>query len=161
MGKRLIIRGADFSANAVDYIPGGRDLLNQINDKLLPRVSLNGYTDLTGENNASTIQNEKRSCIFAEDVSTFAVLGYTKITVNLKAGFDMVLGIGTTNHTAEYYSGDCVAGKFTWITNSQSASCPLSNTKKYLYINIRHDDNTTAMDETGVASDYIDSIELS
>lgn len=161
MGKKLIIYGADFSANGIVVTIDGSDMLGLIENELQPRVSLNAVMYQTGEINTSTTQNDKRSCICAIDVSDFADAGYTKITINLKTGFDMVLGIGTTDSTAEYYSGDCVAGSFAWITNSQSASCPLSSTKKYLYINIRHDDNTTAMDATGVASDYIDSIELS
>lgn len=164
MGKRLIIKGADFTANSIDTEPlepiDGDTMLALLPTYFQARVSLNGSTTTSGEIPASTTANTKRSCVFAADLSDYAAYGYTKITINFTSGFDFVLGIGTTNASAEYYSGDCVAGTFTWVTSSQTASCPLSRTKKYLYINFRYDDNTTLMPTNGQVSDYITSIVL-
>lgn len=165
MGYKLIIKGADFSANSIDIEPlepiDGDTMLALLANYFQPRVALNGSQSETGEIRAYTTANTKRSCVFAADLSDYADYGYTKITINWADGFDIVLGIGTTNESAEYYSGDCVAGKFAWITAAQTASCPLSRTKKYLYINFRYDDNTTLMPSTGQVSDYITSIVLS
>lgn len=161
MGKYLLIKGADFSANGIKVILTGDDLLQILDNQFRPQYSLDAYTTQTGEIPTSTISNNKRSCVFAVDITEFANYGYTKITINFKTGYNIVLGIGTTNSSAEYYSGDCVAGNFSWITDSQTASCPLSSTKKYLYINFRNSDNTTIMANDGKASDYIDSIVLS
>lgn len=161
MGHKLIIKGADFTANSIVTEPlDGDTMLALLPTYFQARVALMGPQDETGEIRAYTTSNTKRSCVFAADLSDYADYGYTKITINVASGFDFVLGIGTTNASAEYYSGDCVAGYFTWITNSQTASCPLSRTKKYLYINFRYDNNTTLMPANGQVSDYITSIVL-
>lgn len=160
MGKILIINGADFSQNGITFIPE-KVLLHILDEQFRPQYSLYAYTGTHGEIQTDIISNDKRSCVFAVDVTRFADLGFTKITINFKIGYSIVLGIGTTSSSAEYYSGDCVAGTFEWITDSQTASCPLSNTKRYLYINFRNSDNTTVMASNGKASDYIDSIVLS
>lgn len=162
MGHKLIIKGADFTDNSIVTEPiDGDTMLALLPNYFHARTTLSGALDQLGEISTSQVSNTKRSCVYAADLSDYADYGYTKITINVTSGFDFVLGIGTTDASLECYSGDCVAGYFAWVTDSQTASCPLSRTKKYLYINFRYDNNTTLMPANGQVSDYITSIVLS
>lgn len=162
MGKALIIKGADFSSVAVAKLqtPDDIALLTTLGAGFYTQQSISAPSG-TGEKNTTKVANTKRSCVYGISANAFVSKGYNKITFNVATGYDIVVGVGTTNSSATFYAaGDCVPGEFDWITTTQTVTVPISATSYYVFLNFRHDDNTTVMSATGVLTDCLESVEL-
>ena len=157
MGKSLIIKGADFSANGIQETVI-LDITSRLSSIFEPRISIGSFF---GSGNP----NEKRCCIRA---FTFESIGvdiskYSKIKVSVKNGYDYVFGTGPTPGVADGWQGwDGETGgqKFTWTIDNQMAEASVDNTTLAMSLNFRYDDDTTAFSESTALTDIVESIVL-
>ena len=101
------------------------------------------------------------------DISALLTGNPVKLQVNLKSGFDMVLGMGIAPGVDRdpasgfaWYDKDGNTTSFSWITNSQTALIPVTSGWTYLGMNFRYDNGTTTFANTTTLSDLVDSIKL-
>ena len=158
MGKSLVIKGADFSANGIKE---NNDITALLSSLFLPCISLTALSTAQGMGSLNT----KRCCIYAK---TFASLGidineYSKIVVSVKQGYDYVFGTGPTpgvDSGWQGWDGETGGQIFSWVTDNQEAVATIDNTTLSMSLNLRYDDNTTEFSENTVLTDIVDSIVL-
>lgn len=150
MGKKLIIKGADFSANAIHDVTMS---LMPILDFYANKAYQGGGSGFSP--NPPTLTNAKRCAAFCNFASVAS--GYNKISMQIKTGYQFVFGIGVGT-TGNYYKGDGVETEFTWAEDTSYVEVPL-NGRTILNINLRKSDDSN-MSNTTVASDIIDYIML-
>lgn len=161
MGKSLIIKGADFSANGIQETLPSLDITEIVASSAAYNadISIGSYQDKNGT------PNTKRCCVVATSFSTWGidVSQFSKIEVTIKQGYDYVFGLGTTpGNSANWYGwnkGEKVA-LFNWVTDNQKEVVSLDNTMLAMSLNLRHDDNTTTFPETTALTDIVESIVL-
>lgn len=159
MGKSLIIKGADFSANGIQedlFL----DITSLVAPKFFPRYSIGGFA-VTEANS-----NDARCCVKAFLFSDIGVdiSKYSKIELTIKSGFDYVFGTGpipgSPNANWQGWSGENGGQAFTWVTANQKAIATVDATTLAISINLRHDDNTTSFSSNTVLTDIVESIIL-
>ena len=161
MGKSLVIKGADFSANGIPESLPPLDITAIVRDssRFHPGNSIGSLYSTTPS------PNTKRCCIVA---TRFLYLGidisqYTKIEVTIKSGYDYVFGTGIAPDVADGWQGwDGETGgqSFAWVTGNQKGIATVDNTTLSFTLNLRYDDNTTEFSESTVLTDIVDSIVL-
>lgn len=162
MGKSLIIKGADFSANGIQedlFL----DITTLVAPKFLPQHSISGFASL-GTNASS---NAKRCCVGAFLFSGIGVdiSKYSKIELTIKSGFDYVFGTGPlpgspSGANWQGWSGENGGQAFAWVTANQKAIATVDATTLAISMNLRHDDNTTEFPSDTVLTDIVESIIL-
>lgn len=158
MGKSLVIKGADFSANGIPETIPAYNITALVAESgcWYPR---NRVADL---NAYSKISSTNRSCILRYDLdSVTGIENYSKIRITFAIGIDYVFGFGQDGVTSSFIR---VTGintsdtEFGWVTDNQVAEYEIG-IRDILNINIRFDDNTTDFPENAILSDYM-TIEL-
>lgn len=156
MGKSLIIKGADFSANG---IAERKDITSLLSTYFFAKRSLGRFS-------GSTAVNAARCCVFP---FTFSAIGidisqFSKIEVNIKSGYDYVFGTGpqpSNNDTGwQGWDGNVGGQAFAWVTANQQGVATIDSTVLAMSLNLRHDDNTTPFADTTVLTDIVDSVVL-
>lgn len=155
MGKSLIIKGADFSANGISE---ELDITSLISDDFQAQKALNSFY-------GAVTANTKRCCI---KPTTFASLGidiseYSYIKVTVKSGYDYVFGTGVAPASSTGWQGwnGSTGGKtFEWVTTNQVATATVGQTTLSMCLNLRYDDNTTEFSSSAVITDIVESIIL-
>lgn len=158
MGKSLVIKGADFSANGIQETVN-LDITSLLSSYFQPGKSIGSFPDATGSTNA------KRCDLPATLFSTIGVdiSEYSKIVVTIKNGFDYVFGTGPLVSVAtnwQGWDGDTGGKSFAWVTGNQQATATVDTTTLAMSLNLRYDDNTTEFANTTVLTDIVDSIVL-
>lgn len=162
MGKSLIIKGADFSANGIqENISLDITSILAASPSWKPQYSLRGL-----DNTAGPDSNQSRCCFVA---TTFASLGiditgYKKLIFTVKPGFDYVFATGPqpNNGSVNWQSWDGAEGGhgFVWVSGNQQAIATLDNTTLAISFNLRYDNNTTTFGANTVLTDIVESVEL-
>lgn len=145
MGKRLIIKGADFSANAIPF--------NQ-EERIVAALSKGFYVRKGLLENGSTISDPSRCVISAADISNLLSEG-SKLKIKVKDEFDFVFGIGNGSTITYYQAGDSIVGTFAWITDGM-AKAPISSSQKLIYLNFRYKGTYRTFDLDTTLDDLID-----
>lgn len=161
MGKSLVIKGADFSANGIPESLPSLDITSILANSGLFQAgkSLGSFQDASGAANA------KRCCFPAQRFSDFGIdiSQYGKIEVTIKNGYDYVFGTGPVPGSSagwQGWNGETGGQGFSWITNDQKGVATIDSTTLAMSLNLRYDDNTTEFPESTVLTDIVDSIVL-
>lgn len=161
MGKSLVIKGADFSANGIPETLPPLDITTDVMNSgcFLPCKTLGSLYLGTANPNA------KRCCIVPTLFNHFGIdiSQYTKIEVTIKPGYDYVFGTGIAPNNAEGWqgwSGETGGQTFAWVTNNQKGIATVDNTTLAFSLNLRYDDNTTEFSQSTVLTDIVESIIL-
>lgn len=135
MGKSLVIKGADFSINAIVDKYSIAELVNFVYGKSYPQYS---------GNNAPIHTNTNR-CAFYFDFSHL-VSSYSKIRMEMNDGYQFVFGIGNKNggiSNGKFYKGDAIETGFEWSTDYNYVEVDISATNAYVInVNLRNASNT-------------------
>ena len=159
MGKSLVIKGADFSANGIPETLPSLDITSLLSAYFQPCKSLGSLQDNSGN------ENTKRCCIPSMYFSTIGVdiSDYSQIVVTLKNGYDYVFGTGPVIGTStnwQGWNGETGGQTFGWVTGNQQAVATVDATTLAISLNLRYDDNTTEFSNTTALTDIVDSIVL-
>lgn len=156
MGKSLIIKGADFSANGINKTV---DITTLLSGYFHAQSSI-GRFDMT-----MYYPNEKRCCVRAFLFSEIGIdiSGFSQIVVNIKPGYDYVFGTGPTPDNPNSWhgwNGNIGVQDFVWITENQQGVATIDSTTLGMSLNLRHDDDTTTFDPAIELTDIVDSVSL-
>ena len=161
MGKSLVIKGADFSANGIPETLPSLDITQIVANSGSFKVgfSLSQFQDSGGNSNS------KRCCIVATRFSDWGIdiSQFSKIEITIKDGYDYVFGTGpvpSTGNGWQGWNGEHGLQPFNWITTNQKATATINSTTLSMSLNLRYDDNTTDFSESTVLTDIVDSIVL-
>lgn len=148
MGKSLIIKGADFSANGIKQI---LDITNQIGENWLCRQR---NTDLTGTHQQS---DNYKCCITQFDLSTIdGIENFSKIRITFNDSLNYVFGIGGADGFIRVAGIDTVATDFAWETDNHIGEISLDRATRYLIsVNVRIGNGTTIMSATTPIEDCL------
>ena len=157
MGKSLIIKGADFSANSIPP-DEALDITQIVADSpaWAPQYAI---AQLQGGGQNS---NTTRCCInmfLLSLVPDFAQ--YRKLQIEFMPGYDYVMGISSDFTSANTYrvKGDEAYDQtFSWVSNNQKAVASLTYNDLNIAtfsLNIRYDNNTTSFPADAKLSDYM------
>lgn len=154
MGKSLIIKGADFSANGIQE-DLSLDITSLVSSCFYARKAIGSL------NGAGVSDNAKRCCVCLFD---FAEQGldlspYSKIVMTVKNGFDYVFATGSGS-TWTRWDGATAETDFTWATDNQVAEATIDANTGTMNANFRYDDNTTEFPTTTELTDIVESIVL-
>lgn len=158
MGRKLIIKGADFSANSIT-----EEL--DITAIVAASDSYQAQYSLAGFHTTSPTSNAKRCCVKATLFSTWGinVSKYSKLEVVIKSGYDYVFGTGQTpgvDTNWQGWSGTTGGQTFSWVTGNQKAVATLGENDLAMSLNLRYDDNTTEFSASTALTDIVESIKL-
>lgn len=160
MGKALVIKGADFSAVAIDQLTvyDNTTLMALLGEKI--KV---GYGLSIDSNNHVIIQgtaNSARCDIFNTSLQDYVDYGYTSLKINFANGIYNVTCIGVSSSNYNCYDKDGnTRSDGVWYTEN-SVLLPLSGSSKQLFVNIKKADGSNFADSTTL-TDLITSVELS
>lgn len=154
MGKILVIKGADFSANAV----------NMDNENLYEGMSTAlqvGYTLSSSGSGGSVAKasNTARTCIYNLSLSDYYAAGYRSIKIYSAnpSSLDLILGVGTTS-SCYWYNAAGSSVNFAWNTGATSLQGDLGNNTS-LFINIKHSNGSDFSASTKI-EELISKVEL-
>lgn len=153
MGKSLIIKGADFSANGIK-----ETVITDVTNAAEASGDFFPDSFVSAFNFDTPSASDTRCCIIKLDIANLVedITQYDKMRIEIKDGFDYVLGIlRESEGTWHRMDGDSEsATDFVWVTNNQYVEVP---TSQYMLItgNLRYDDNTTTFASTTKLSDLM------
>ena len=159
MGKVLIIKGADFSANnvAVDHIKTDKEIA----EELLSSKFEYGYSISLGNPIAKTSTiNPKRCCIYGMQLDEIARMGYTKVKISFAEGINYIGGTGTPDNFHPYNDTMSEVGMYTWQAGGSIMIPVAEDTNFYIHFKLLLGDVETAFDSDVVASDIIKDVTL-
>lgn len=158
MGKSLIIKGADFSANGIqESVELDISSLVDASGNFYPCAAVNSFGAAAGT--ANTARCELLRLSIAALVADLTP--YSKIRIDIKSGYDFALGMCRSSDFGTWFKLDGTSdsgGSLSWVTDKQYAEVSVSPAM-YITGNFRHDDNTTTFSNTTKFSD-IASIKL-
>ncbi len=133
MGKSLIVKGADFSANGMDL---SYDITSLASSAWYPRYALNYIGGKT------KTQNNKRCCVQQFELSNVPnISNYTKIRIIFAEDINYVMTIGTgTNDYSGYIrvTGiDTYDTTFAWVADNSVAEIELNDARHILNVNVK------------------------
>lgn len=146
MGKQIILKGADFSANALVL-----NIADVVSDDFFQKYALG---TAWGTKQASNT----RCCVLLADLSQY-VGAFHKIKVTLNNGFDYVAAMGSQN-SGVFFKGNEQVVTFAWVTDYEYVIMPLSEKMPYLSLNLRYEDNTTEFTDETKLTDIVKEIIL-
>ena len=149
MATNLLIESADFSTNGFHI----GDITEFLEDYFIIGASI---SDDWAAAPRQVVQ-DIRCCVLCNSLPVGA---YTKLKIKLKDGYDYVFGVGELNVGGNYWTGNEVQTTYKWMTSSQEAIAPVSQTNCVLHLNLRYDDNTTSFPDDVKLSDIVDYIAL-
>lgn len=146
MGKKLIIKDADFSANGFTYI---YDLTNTIANS----IYWHALARITGLADVNHTYDVARCCISAlafEDLG-IDITPFTKLHIKLKTPYNYVLTTGTTAPGSssgwQSWDGTTGGGSFAWATNSpHEATATINSSTVGMAMNFRRTDGLNFWD---------------
>lgn len=145
MGKSLIIKGADFSANGIsENVPLDITSLVSQSEKWIPRKRI---TDLSGTN----VQADNYKCCLQRfDIDSVPnSSNYSKIRITFAEGLNYVFSIGTGSSASNYVrvTGiDTTNTDFDWTTDNLVGEIAFSETRHIFSFNVRIGSGSTTMD---------------
>lgn len=157
MGKSLIIKGADFSANGIQE-DVSVDITSLFAPFFQPQKGIRGFDEDVSEDST------KRCCIPAMLFSTIGVdiANYSKVEINIKTGFDYACGTGAVPGQTGWqgWNGDVGGQLFAWVTTNQRAIVTVDATTLGISLNLRYDNDAADFSNNTVLTDVVESIIL-
>jgi len=152
MGKKLIIKGADFSTKG---IPSDNNVLfSQLNNELLVRIGI-----ISNTNGFVKGGNDARCCIYNFSLSDYNLDGYNhlKLNVNQTANISIILAIGSIGDHVLY---DGQGNISTWKWNNVNSIEGNFYGDNNLFINFKYNNDSDFPIDTKFEN-LISSVELS
>lgn len=154
MGKLLVIKGADFRTNGIEFF-NRMNAIPLFQENILPLgkcISFTGGIVGIASNNTRVASNK-----------TTMPSGYSTIRFKPKSGFEIALALFNSNDSSvkkgTAANGEAtVNGGFRWVSPNKEISFDLSDFDIFAF-NVRYDDNTTEFTSNELTS-YFDYIEL-
>ena len=157
MGKSLIIKGADFSANGIhDAVILDITSLVDASTKFYPKAAVSSFTSGT------TSSNSTRCALLQLSISALVpdLSPYSKIRIDINSGYDFAMGMcrsqsgqSSSSNWFKLDGDNSSGGSFAWVTDKQYAEVDVSS-EMYITGNIRHDDNETEFGDSAKFSDF-------
>lgn len=165
MGKALVIKGADFSVNALDkYAPSVKELFMQLLNSSMENkwsmansgINEGGYLRIfKGETSASRVR------VWAVGLDMLIGDGYSEISFTPKSGWEFILMTGylesETAALVNVYIDNKTTSRWNWY--GRNCIAPFDTTQNKLFLHIRKADNGN-MPDTLTLAEIFDSIEI-
>lgn len=142
MGKSLIIKGADFSANGIqESVELDITTLVQNSGEFDVRMKVGAFWSSGPTGDITRCSLTRLSIPELTDIS-----GYSKLRIDINTGYDYVLGVcrnssvDTQSSWSQLNGTSDTGGSFAWVTDNQFVEVDLSPIM-YITGNFRLDDN--------------------
>lgn len=131
MGKSLVIKGADFSTNAI---------MDELSIAGLVEFNYGkAYYRYSGDDHKFT-ENTKRCALYFKFLNLAS--SFKKIRMEMNDGYQFVFGIGSI-YTGNFYKGDAIQTSFEWSTDYNYVEVDISATNAYIInVNLRNVSDT-------------------
>ena len=149
MGKSLIIKGADFSANAI--LTPEEKFMGELSQCFIPDKSMahQSANEVTIGTTDST-----RAIVWDADLSDYYNEGFRSIKLSFKTGKSYIVATGPSNTNVSMMSG---GGSWSWV-NVANITFTI-NSGDRLYIHLKNTDGST-IPSTAIVGDFIDSVKF-
>ena len=163
MGKALVIKGADFSANALGKSQTALEyFISQMNLQIESRQSI-GISSSTEEGYSTLSKSispaESRARIWSLDIGLLVSAGFTEVEFTPNSDWNYIFACGydinQNQANATIYTGDKSVG--TWSWNSGKTIAPINSTNSKLYIHFKRADGATVSEILSI-EDIFESI---